>query len=71
MTGHDPAHMYLRVVPTADLSVALGMSVTILLLSLYYGIKVKGIGGWVRQADKSKIPSLFFLPRYSYYLFIT
>ena len=47
--GVDPEHVFLRVVPTADLSVALGMSITILLLSLYYGIKVKGLGGWLHE----------------------
>ena len=47
--GVDPEHVFLRVVPTADLSVALGMSITILLLSLYYGIKIKGLGGWLHE----------------------
>jgi len=47
--GVDPEHVFLRVVPTADLSIALGMSITILMLSLYYGIKIKGVGGWVHE----------------------
>ncbi|NDY90931.1 F0F1 ATP synthase subunit A [Ideonella livida] len=47
--GHDPHHAYLRVVPTADLSVTLGMSVTVLLACLYYSIKIKGLGGWVAE----------------------
>jgi F-type H+-transporting ATPase subunit a len=37
---------YLRVVPTADLSTTLGMSTFVLLLCLYYNIKIKGLGGW-------------------------
>jgi F-type H+-transporting ATPase subunit a len=45
-TGHDPHHAYLRVVPTADLSTTLGLSVSVLLLCLAYNIKIKGIGGW-------------------------
>ena len=44
--GHDPHHAYLRVVPTADLSTTLGLAVSILLLSLYYSVKIKGAGGW-------------------------
>ena len=44
--GHDPHHAYLRVVPTADLSAALGMSLSVFLLSIYYSIKIKGLGGW-------------------------
>ena len=37
---------YLRVVPTADLSTTLGMSTFVLLLCIYYSIKIKGLGGW-------------------------
>jgi F-type H+-transporting ATPase subunit a len=44
--GHDPHHAYMRVVPTADLSTTLGLSTSVLLLCLFYGIKVKGLGGW-------------------------
>ncbi len=38
------SHMYHRVLPTADLNAPLAMSTVILFASLYYGIKVKGIG---------------------------
>ena len=37
---------YLRVVPTADLSTTLGMSTFVLLLCIYYNVKIKGLGGW-------------------------
>jgi F-type H+-transporting ATPase subunit a len=47
--GHDPHHAYLRVVPTADLSVTMGMSVAVLLICLYYNIKIKGLGGWIHE----------------------
>ena len=47
--GHDPHHAYMRVVPTADLSATLGMSVGVLLLCLYYNIKIKGLGGWMHE----------------------
>ena len=47
--GHDPEHAFLRVVPTADLSVTMGMSVAVLLICLFYNIKIKGLGGWVRE----------------------
>ncbi|WP_298294288.1 F0F1 ATP synthase subunit A [Thiomonas sp.] len=59
--GENPEHVYLRVVPTADLSIALGMSVTILLLSLYYGIKIKGIGGWVHELFTAPFGNHFLL----------
>jgi F-type H+-transporting ATPase subunit a len=47
--GHDPHHAYMRVVPTADLSVTMGLSLSVLLICLYYNIKIKGAGGWVHE----------------------
>lgn len=47
--GGDPAHAYLRVVATADLSAALGMSCGVLLLCLWYNVKIKGLSGWVHE----------------------
>jgi F-type H+-transporting ATPase subunit a len=47
--GHDPEHAYLRVVPTADLSVTLGLSVAVLIAVLIYSIKIKGLGGWAHE----------------------
>ena len=44
--GGDPHHAYLRVVPTADLSMTMGLSVGVLLTCLFYNIKIKGLGGW-------------------------
>ena len=47
--GLDPHHAYLRVVPTADLSTTLGLSTSVLLICVFYNIKIKGIGGWVHE----------------------
>ncbi|MBH9551618.1 F0F1 ATP synthase subunit A [Inhella gelatinilytica] len=44
--AHDPHHAYLRVVPSADLSTTLGMSTMVLLLCIFYSVKIKGLGGW-------------------------
>jgi F-type H+-transporting ATPase subunit a len=48
-TGHDPHHAYLRVVPTADLSITMGLSVAVLLICLFYNVKIKGLGGWIHE----------------------
>jgi F-type H+-transporting ATPase subunit a len=40
---------YMRVVATADLSMTMGLSVSVLLLCLYYNVKIKGAGGWVHE----------------------
>jgi F-type H+-transporting ATPase subunit a len=47
--GHDPHHAYMRIVPTADLNATLGMSLGVLILCVYYSIKIKGIGGWMHE----------------------
>jgi F-type H+-transporting ATPase subunit a len=47
--GGDPHHAYLRSVPTADLSVTMGMSAAVLIVCLVYNVKIKGIGGWVHE----------------------
>jgi F-type H+-transporting ATPase subunit a len=40
---------YMRAVPTADLNATLGMSLAVLLLCLYYSVKIKGFGGWMHE----------------------
>jgi F-type H+-transporting ATPase subunit a len=49
VAGHDTEHAYLRVVPTADISVTMGLSVAVLLACLIYNIKIKGLGGWSHE----------------------
>jgi len=39
-------HAYLRVVPTADLSMTMGLSLGVLVTCIVYNIKIKGAGGW-------------------------
>ncbi|MDF2463553.1 MAG: atpB [Ramlibacter sp.] len=48
-TGNDPHHAYMRVVPTADLSMTMGLSVSVLLVCLIYNVKIKGLGGWLHE----------------------
>ena len=47
--GGDPHHAYLRVVPTADLSVTMGLSLGVLITCLVYNVKIKGWGGWIHE----------------------
>jgi F-type H+-transporting ATPase subunit a len=49
--GLDPSDplYYHRILPTADLNVPMGMSLGVLLLMLYYGIKIKHPGGFVKE----------------------
>ncbi|HEY0250267.1 MAG TPA: F0F1 ATP synthase subunit A [Kofleriaceae bacterium] len=40
---------YFRIVPTADLNGTLGISIGVLLLMLFYNVKIKGAGGWTKE----------------------
>ena len=56
--GHQD---YMRVVPTADLSTTLGLSVSVLLICLFYSVKIKGIGGWSHELVAAPFGDRFFL----------
>jgi F-type H+-transporting ATPase subunit a len=49
VTGLNHYIHALRVVPTADLSTTLAMSSSVLLVCLYYNVKIKGILGWAHE----------------------
>lgn len=40
---------YMRVVPTADINLPLALAIGVLILCLYYSVKIKGVGGWVHE----------------------
>jgi len=52
---------YQRVVPTADLSVTMGLSLSVLLLCIFYNIKIKGVGGWVHELFSAPFGDKFYL----------
>ncbi|MBC7940482.1 MAG: F0F1 ATP synthase subunit A, partial [Chitinophagaceae bacterium] len=52
---------YLRVVPTADLSMTMGMALTVLLICIYYNLKIKGVGGWVHELFSAPFGDKWFL----------
>lgn len=41
--------VYHRVVPTADLNGTMGMALGVFALMIYYNVKIKGVGGFVRE----------------------
>ncbi len=59
--GHDVHHAYLRVVPTADLSTTLGLSSGVLLVCLFYNVKIKGLSGWVHELFAAPFGDKWFL----------
>ena len=49
LTGADPHHVYMKVVPTTDVNATFGMSLSIFALMIYYSIRVKGIKGFAGE----------------------
>ena len=52
---------YQRVVPTADLSVTMALSVTVLLICIYYNLKIKGAGGWIHELLSAPFGAKWYL----------
>ncbi len=52
---------YMRVVPTADLSMTMALALGVLLVCIYYNIKIKGFGGWVHELFSAPFGDKFYL----------
>ena len=66
-TGGDPHHAYMRVVPTADLSITMALSLGVLIVCLVYNVKMKGLGGWLHELFSAPFGShpLLWLPNFA------
>ena len=60
---------YMKVVPTTDPNATFGMSLSVFALTIYYSIKVKGIGGFIGELTGQPFAStsllgkiVFFIP---------
>jgi F-type H+-transporting ATPase subunit a len=47
--GMDPEHVYLRVVPSADVDATFAMSLSVLICIIGFSIASKGLGGWGKE----------------------
>ena|SRR5690349_16865512 len=47
--AHGAGVSHLKVVPSTDVNVTFAMSITVFLLTIYYSIKMKGLGGFVSE----------------------
>ncbi|WFF38957.1 F0F1 ATP synthase subunit A [Moraxella nasibovis] len=47
--GHDPHHVYFKIVPTTDPNITLGMALGVLILIIGFGLKYKGVGGFIAE----------------------
>jgi F-type H+-transporting ATPase subunit a len=57
---------YMRVVPTADLSITMGLSVSVLLICLYYNVKIKGPGGWFHELISAPFGAKWYLAPFNF-----
>ena len=65
--GHDSHHAYMRVVPTADLSITMALSLGVLIVCLVYNVKIKGAGGWLHELFSAPFGAhpLLWLPNFA------
>lgn len=47
--GLDPHHAYFKIVPSTDPNITLGMALGVFLLIIGFGLKYKGIGGFISE----------------------
>ncbi len=47
--GHDPHHIYLRVVPSADVNATFAMSLSVMFCIIGFSISAKGFGGYTKE----------------------
>jgi F-type H+-transporting ATPase subunit a len=43
------SHLFFKAVPTTDVNITLGLSLSVFIMILYYSVKVKGLGGFVGE----------------------
>ncbi|MCE3046300.1 MULTISPECIES: F0F1 ATP synthase subunit A [Legionella] len=53
---------YLKVVPTNDLNLTFGMSLSVFILILFYSIKIKGIKGFTKELALQPFNKWYFIP---------
>ena len=49
LLGEQVGIHYMKVVPTTDLNITFGMSITVFILMIFYSIKIKGVGGFAQE----------------------
>lgn len=59
---------YVRPLPTADLNGTMGISCGVLLLMLYYGVKIKGVGGFTKELFVAPFGNHFLLWPFNFLL---
>ncbi len=64
--GEKAGVHYMRVVPTADLSITMAMSITVLLVCIFYNMKIKGVGGWMHELFSAPFGAKWYLAPFNF-----
>jgi F-type H+-transporting ATPase subunit a len=66
--AHRAGVSHLKVVPSTDVNVTFAMSITVFLLTIYYSIKMKGLGGFISEftmqpfSSKNPVVKVLLIP---------
>jgi len=66
--GVDPHHVYFKVVPSTDPNATFGLALSVFFLTIWYGLKNKGVGGFTAELtmmpfqSKNTIVQTLFIP---------
>lgn len=66
--AHAAGINYMKVVPSTDLNITFGLSITVFLLIIYYSIREKGVGGFIGEFTlhpfhfRNKVVQAFIIP---------
>jgi F-type H+-transporting ATPase subunit a len=66
--GNDPQHAFMKIVPSTDPNITAGLAIYVFTLMIYYGIKVKGFGGFIAELTlhpfnvKNPVIQILFIP---------
>ena len=66
--GADPHHVYMKVVPSTDPNATFALAICVFLLTIWYGLKNKGVGGFTAELtmmpfqSKNKVVQAAFVP---------
>lgn len=64
----DPHHVYFKVVPSTDPNATFGLALSVFFLTIWYGLKNKGVGGFTAELtmmpfqSKNKVVQALFIP---------
>ncbi len=67
-SGHDPHHAFMKIVPSTDPNITVGLALYVFALMIFFGIKVKGLGGFVGELTlqpfnaKNPLVQILFIP---------